>query len=136
MSCEYCGKPFEGRTARARFCSGSCRALASKLRRREGKPVGAVVVKLGREPVADSPDGALVGEVSKALADAKKSGWQVQHALELARKLSTPGEAGAASLSKELARVMGELLADVQVETDELDEMQGRVLEFRRRRSG
>ena len=81
-------------------------------------------------------DGALVKSVERALDEAGKDGWRAQQAIQLARKLSTPGEAGSAALSKELDRLMGELMADVRSEPDELDQLTENVVPMRRRRSG
>lgn len=131
--CEFCGKPFEAKRATARFCSGSCRAQASAKRKRAGIPVGEPVSRL--DEMGDPDDSPLVRGVRSALSEAGKDGWKALQAVELARKLSTPGESGAASLSKELDRLMGDLLAGVQVETDELDELKGSVIPMRRRRA-
>lgn len=123
-TCEHCGGPND--TPRARYCSNTCRAKASQKRRREGGEV--VQIRASSEPV----EGGLVDSVRAALAG--KSGWRVDHALTLATKLATQGEAGAAALSKELDRVMSELIPE-RAEADELDEMQADVLAFRRRRA-
>ena len=122
-TCEHCGG--QNDTPRARYCSNTCRAKASQKRRREG---GEVVQMRPATPV----ESGLVESVREALAG--KSGWRVDHAVMLAAKLATQGEAGAAALSKELDRVMSELIPE-RVEADELDEIQANVLAFRRRRA-
>lgn len=132
-NCEYCGKPFEAKRATARFCGSSCRAQATQRRQREGKAAGEVVTKMDQPDPDESP--ALVARVREALASAGKTGWRAQQAITLAERLATRGEAGAASLSKELDRVMGELLAGATRETDELDEITENVVPMRRRRA-
>ena len=126
-SCEHCDEPFTGKTGRARYCSGSCRALASKQRARAG-----VVSQLPTR-AADPPE-SLSAAVESALRRANRSGWQARQAITLAEMLENPLAAGAAGLSKELDRVMGELLADA-AEADELDGFQADVIQMRSRRA-
>lgn len=59
-TCTRCGNTFTARNRRARFCSGACRAAASKARA-SGRPESAVVVELG--PIEPS-----VGAVRQSLA--------------------------------------------------------------------
>lgn len=130
-NCEHCGRTFEGQRRTARYCSSSCRGMASKKRQS-----GEVVTSMPAAAPAAPADGesALESEIRAALADAGVTGWRAAYALQLAAKLATPGESGAAGLSKELDRVMGELLADHQA-ADGLDELQSNVVPMRQRRA-
>lgn len=132
--CEFCGQPFEAKRARARFCSGTCRAKASQRRKREGGPEPVqVVIDAGSDA---SRAGSLAACVAEALSEAGEDGWRARQAIEVARRLETPGESGAATLSKELDRIMGELLGgDEAAKSDALDELQSNVVPMRRRRA-
>ena len=126
-TCDHCAKSFTAKTSRARYCSGSCRALAAKRRTRDG-----VVAQM---PSRQAVEPVLLSEsVREALRQAGKSGWQARQAITLAAMLDNPMIAGAASLSKELDRVMGVLLADA-AEADELDGFQADVIQMRSRRA-
>lgn len=107
VTCARCGTPFEGKTARATYCSASCRALASKDRRsRPQAPAGNVVALPGR-----------TGASTIRAAVAKQLGGQQdtvpgRQALALADRLDNGASDGAwANLSKRL----GELLEEAEL---------------------
>ena len=124
--CDHCAKSFTAKTSRAKYCSGSCRALAAKQRTRDD-----VVAQMPSRQV--EPE-LLSESVRDTLRRAGKSGWRARQAVTLAVMLDNPLASGAAGLSKELDRVMSELLADA-AESDELDGFQADVIQMRSRRA-
>lgn len=120
-NCAFCGKSFQAQRPTAKYCSGSCRANMSVSKPKQDVPVVA--------PVVDGPTPGLVEAVRAELEAAERLNSVLgQHALELANRIvSAPGmNAGVASLSKELSRVMGEALASSTVVADPLDELRAR----------
>ncbi len=107
-ACDHCGASFEGVTARARYCSGSCRALASKARRGAAHaPASSVTALPGHDPR---------GAIERRVAD--ELGAQVDtslglRALALARRLD--------------AGVMDSSLRAVDTRLDELLEKAARL---------
>lgn len=109
LQCGTCEEMFEAQRRSAKYCSDRCRQLAS--RRGRG---------------SSSEAGGLVGSVRSELEAAKAADtFAGQLALELAKRMSSPGETGISSLSKELRTVMaaaleGKTPAAAEVE-DEVD---------------
>ena len=100
-NCEQCGKPFD--TLRARYCSSTCRANKTR----------------GQQPMASAPAAADLVRPVAGLTDSVRAELEVLgkldtviglQALELAARMVSPMTmAGpAATLSKELSRVLGE----------------------------
>ena len=131
--CEFCSKSFTAQRSTARFCSTTCRVKASTARKN-----GENVVDLP-QIVAETPRSSdLVETITRQLTDAGKiDTYAAQQCLVMARKMQNSvldtGSATAA-LSKEIDRLMTALLADVEVEEDALDKIQGKVLQMRARR--
>ena len=136
--CDFCKAEFSANRSSARYCSSSCRSKATVERQR----LGAVVeMPAKRKRGAGSPPVAagVAVTVEKQLAGARKlDTYAGQQALVLARRLdgsAVDSGAAVAALSKELDRLMVDLLAGTE-EPDELDGIQGKVLEMRSRRRG
>lgn len=135
--CEECGKRFTAQRSTARFCSSSCRGKASARR----KIVAAVTV-LPQNPEKSSVDPSghqgLVQAVREQLERAEKANsYAGEQVLFMAGRLErSAGDTGSAvaALSRELDRLMVALMADVTHEPDELDLIQGKVLQMRTRR--
>lgn len=130
--CERCGSVFEAKRERARYCSSSCRGMATKERARSGEKQ---VVDL---PKPSSAHAGLSTAVERQLREVGKLDSYVgQQAVFLAQRLeaSTVDTGSAvAALSKELDRLMSAILAEAEPDTDELDEIQGKVVAMRSRR--
>lgn len=97
-----CGKTFETTSARAKFCSSTCR---SRVHRN-----GSGVLDLPA-PTVDAPGGArpLLDATRRELEEAGVADTALgQQALELARRMSDPRAMGlsVAPISKELRQVM------------------------------
>lgn len=134
-NCVRCGSAFEAKRERARYCSGSCRAMATKDRARAG---AAPVVELPKpQPTPPVPTGVAAAVERQLRAAGKLDTYAGQQAIFLATRLeaSTIDTGSAvAALSKELDRLMGVLLADVEDDSDELDVIQTKVVAMRTRR--
>lgn len=92
-TCATCESEFEAKRSTAKFCSGRCRNVGNRRGRSNGEDSGleaSVRRELERANTADSFAGQL--------------------AIELARRMSSPGETGISSLSKELRTVMAAAL--------------------------
>lgn len=126
--CDRCGKSFVGQRSTAKYCSASCRSLASQTRVR-----GREVVQLPA-PVPASSSGVVAAVEAELLAAGKLSSYGGQLAMRLAHRLdvSTADTGSAlAAVSKELDRVMVALLSDVRKEPDALDEIRAEVVQMR-----
>lgn len=139
-SCEGCGKPFVAKRKTARYCGPTCRSRASLARSRAAR--SGTVVQLTAPAPAEGEQGAEVqlpirAAVEAALTKANKLDTPAgQTALHLAARLDRSGGESAsavASLSREMDRLLSELMADVPKEPDGLDRAQGKVLEMPRR---
>lgn len=80
-ACDHCGASFEAVTARARYCSNSCRALASKARRGAAPAESSVTTLPGHDP-----RGAIERRVSAELGGQVETSLGLR-ALALARRL-------------------------------------------------
>lgn len=118
--CAQCGKPFDYQKPTAKFCSGSCRATFSKTKPAESPPP---------ETIPARPVSGLVEAVMAELEALERLDTVTgRHALELASRIvSAPGmNAGVASLSKELSRVLAEVRSKSTVVANPLDELKAR----------
>jgi hypothetical protein len=113
-----CGKTFETQSAKAKYCSSTCRS--------RGNRAG---VGFPAPPAPDESDGGLVAATRRELEAAEVLDTVLgQQALTLARRILSPASTGAsvASLSKELRVVMSEATAGLKVADDPLDELRAR----------
>ena len=106
-ACDHCGASFEAVTARARYCTGSCRALASKARRGAASAESSVTTFPGHDP-----RGAIERRVSAELGSQVETSLGLR-ALALARRLD--------------AGVMDSSLRAVDTRLDELLEKAARL---------
>ena len=152
--CTWCGKRYEAKTVRSKYCSDSCKMRAFDERHRaadEGRepvfPSGAMS-PLGNRKYAQTravvPDGELkepggpvfalprssvLAKVSEALKDAP-DGWKREMALTVAERLDhaeTDSATSVANLSQQLDHLMSELDPNNGNHGDELDELERRV---------
>lgn len=138
-SCEGCGRAFSAQRKTARYCGPTCRSRASLARSRAAKS-GAVVQlpPTGGEVDPESPAALPVRvAVENSLTKAGKLDTPAgQTALFLAERLNRSGgetASAVASLSREMHRLLAELMADVPVEPDALDQARATVHELPRR---
>ena len=117
---ERCGAPFEARLSSARFCSGRCRAAASRARR-DGRPVALVpaVVRAGPGPV----ESAVLAHLGERVSLPVGAG-----AVVLARVIdvSPVGASGFASLLRELRLTLASLDEDAPRVPTIVDELKAR----------
>ena len=105
-ACSRCGKSFTAKTRRASFCSGSCRALASKDR--------AKAEAAGRAQVVSLPGAAAVSPISIEAVTLEELGGQAatstgRQALMLARRLDAGvSDSSLASVSRRLDELLAE----------------------------
>jgi hypothetical protein len=105
-TCDGCGEGFEARHRNARWCSDRCRKASARKAEKAVQP-GHI------EDLDESPTG-LVAAVTSELEAAKViHTFAGQLAVSLAKRLASPDETGASSLSKELRTVMAAALAGV-----------------------
>lgn len=125
-SCAQCGQSFEAKRSTAKFCGTTCRTKSFKS---GGKP-GTVTAL---PPVVPS---GFAESVEQQLQDADLAGsYRSRQAILLARRMeSAVSDAAVAGLSKELDRLMSDLLAGSE-EPDGIDAAQDTVVAFRRRRA-
>jgi hypothetical protein len=92
ISCVVCAATFDAVRSSAKYCSNRCRMQS-------------------RRSTGGAPASALVRAVTADLESAGAvDSYAGQLALELARRMSIPGQAGLSSLSRELRVVMAEAL--------------------------
>lgn len=124
-SCARCGATFEAKTARAVYCSGSCRALASKASR----SASSNVVRLPSATGAVS----LAGSVRRDLGDQADSPLGLQAILLAERLDDGVSDASLASVSKRLQEVLSavaqarEAAAAVGTEADPIEVLKRRA---------
>lgn len=106
VACARCGTRFEGKTARAAYCSASCRALASRDRKTRPQPPSGVVVAL---PGVQG-DTTIRAAVLVALG-AQQDTVAGRQALALADRLDSGASDGAWSA---MSKRLGELLAEAE----------------------
>lgn len=113
VTCTGCGSAFEAKSARAKWCTTTCRQRAARARKAverstEVEAVGAAEAadragKAEHELVA-----AVRRELTVAAAITTVAG---QQALQLARRMCDPDESSIVALSKELDRMIAKALA-------------------------
>jgi len=125
--CARCGKRFTAERSSRRYCGTSCRAEASKERRREG-----AVVPLRPGAAALTP--ALRALIATHELDDTDL---AQQALVLAARIDSGMESGnaVAALSRELRAVRAELLANVADPDSRVQRLQDELAERRRARA-
>lgn len=119
-NCDTCGRPYEAKSIRSRFCSDTCRVRKSR---------GAAP-----PPSAEDSETPLVKATRKELAAAGQQHSALgQLALALAARMSTgQTTAGLATLSRELRTVVAAAIGSTPTRTpaagqgDELDELKAR----------
>lgn len=119
-NCDMCGRPYEAKSARSRFCSDLCRVRRSR---------GAAP-----PPSAEEPESPLVKATRAELAAAGKECSALgQLALAVAARLATvQTTAGVASLSRELRAVVAVAVGPTPTQRpapgagDEIDELKAR----------
>lgn len=118
--CAVCGTGFEAKRPQARYCGETCKKRAQR---------GGIATPATPAPVVNRAVSGLVDAVEAELEAAGKLNSMIgQHAMELANRIvSAPGmNAGVASLSKELSRVMAEALKVSTAKANPLDELRAR----------
>lgn len=121
--CEECGDTFTAKTSRARFCGPACRVRAN---RRPSK-TGATADRAAKKPSSATLErGALIGQVAAELA---KTGVldtiPGRAALALAYRIESPMETGsaAASMTRELSRLVAEAKSLTPTQNDQVDQL-------------
>lgn len=125
VECSHCGTAFEAQSSRASYCSSSCRGKAARQRERRGGNA------MPAKPEAKAPQpGALV---SQTAADLAKLGVidtiPGRAALALAYRIESPMETGsaAASMTRELSRLVAEAKALTPKQNDQVDDLDDSV---------
>ena len=130
--CDECGQTFMAKTARAKFCKTACRV---KWNRRPAAKAATAAAKEPQtapaSPVPRVPDrGGLISQVA---ADLQKAGVldtiPGRAALALAYRVESPMETGsaAASMTRELSRLVEEARGLAPKRQDGIDELDGSV---------
>ncbi len=121
--CGFCGRSYEARRATSRYCGPTCRqrslrALAAGLPPRPST--------LDDDPAPPSELELVVTRELEAAGRLRTAFGQV--AVELARRVASPFESGAAvaSLAKQFREAMDKALAGVAVAADPLDDIRAR----------
>lgn len=113
-NCVRCGKPYQARSARSRYCGSTCRARASES-------------KVTDLPKVTDGDGPAVKAARAALAAADRLDTPAAAAaLALGALLDAGLPSGAASVAKEYRAAVAEALAGVAPATDLVDELRAR----------
>lgn len=129
--CEVCGTAFTAQRATARYCSGRCRAKASRMPKQRTRPVLSAVPPLTAEQRAELP--TMVEVTLRELRE-----WDREHtvpgqvALLIARRLDGPSTdtgSSVAALIKEYRVTMAKALEGAQKELDPLQQIRARMAE-------
>ena len=121
--CDECATRYVAQTKRSRFCSAACRVKANR------RPVTQGMNE-GEPPVAAPERGGLVSQVA---ADLQKVGVldtiPGRAALALAYRIESPMETGsaAASMTRELSRLVDEAKALTPKQQDGIDKLDDSV---------
>jgi len=121
--CDECGHCYTARRSTSQFCSGACQKRAQRARA-AGLPLRAATLD-DREAAPSELERVVARELEAAGRLQSVAG---QVALELAFRVASPHETGAAmaSLARELSATMAKALAGVAVAADPLDEIRAR----------
>lgn len=129
-ACEECGTVFVAKTKRARFCGPTCRVRANRRPSKEGAAKGAA----GKAPPAKTETAyAAGGLLAQVIADLTKAGVldtiPGRAAAALAYRIESPMETGAAaaSMAKELSRLVEEARALAPKTQDATGQLEDRV---------
>lgn len=143
VTCSSCGKVFTARSSRARSCSSTCRARASRAGLSGPNHPNVVALPTRPAPAAapsqpppdDDPDPQLEPELvtttRRELEDAGKLDTALgQQALLLAERMSSPfaSAAAVASLAKRHSDLIAALVPPAPGKPDKLDELAARRL--------
>lgn len=124
--CEECGSTFEAKTKRAKFCGATCRVRANRRPSKQG-----AAAEQGQSTTTAVPErGGLVGQVAADLAKATVLDTiPGRAALALAYRIESPMESGsaAASMTKELSRLVEEAKALTPKRNDRVDTLDDSV---------
>lgn len=118
-ACDSCGKPYEAKTKRSRYCGETCK--------KRGLRAGAVVPL--RQVEQPSEELSAVAVTRRVLEDCERLHTPAGvNALLLAAKLDAGGDTGSAmaSLSKQHLAALAEATRDVQQAADPVDELRRR----------
>jgi len=121
--CDVCGRAYTARRASSRYCGDTCGKRAQRAR--------AAGIPLRADTLDDreAPPSELERVVARELeAAGRLHSFAGQLALELAYRVASPFESGAAvaSLAKQFREAMDKALAGVAVAADPLDEIRAR----------
>lgn len=115
-ACEACGREFEAKNRRHRFCSTACRSRGRD---------GATVVPLGTDSAPDSLEDVTRRQLAEVGRESSPEGV---NALLLARRLDHGGDTGSAiaALSRQHMAALEAALDDVPPAGDKVDELRKR----------
>lgn len=107
-SCDACGKPYEAKTVRSRFCTDLCRKRGGR-----GVRAPAVVVELPASPVVEGLASAVRAELVEGGRENTALG---RAALAIAARIDSQLDTGSgvASLARELRSTLPAALAGVE----------------------
>lgn len=113
VSCAACGRPYEAKTSRARYCSETCKKRGQ--RRATDAPV---------EPSPSLVDATRLELDAAGLLDTRMG----QQAMALAAKVASGYDTGSAlaAASKELDRLIDKAMASTAKTVSRVDEMKAR----------
>lgn len=133
--CDDCGKPFTAKTKRAKFCSTACRVRANRRPSKQGAAVTAAADAAPADPAPTAPaappagvyaPGALLGQTIADLAKADVlTTIPGRAAVALAYRIESPMESGssAASMTRELSRLVEEAMSLAPKQADQVDQL-------------
>lgn len=116
--CDRCGREYEARSSRSRFCGSTCRARSSDERK-------VTAIRSAAEPTGAG--GACVAAARDALSAVDRLDTPAgAAALVLAEVLDAKASTSLASVAKEFRAAMDAALAGVAPEADRVDELRAR----------
>lgn len=132
-SCESCGRQFEAKSQRARFCSSTCRGR----QHRAGDRATVTEFRARDDDQADEPVTVVAATRRTLVAADRLESPAGAAAMVIAAKLDRGGDTGSAvaALVRELRAAVAEATAGVKMAADPLDEI-ARKREERLARAG
>lgn len=126
QKCEHCGKAFDAKTKRARFCSSvECRRARARLRKRSER---GQVLEFPAPPKDETPvDSVHAATLAELVAVTREHTPLGRAALVLAGRLDrADGDTGSstAALARELRVTLEEALRDAPRTADALDDLE------------
>ena len=121
--CDSCGREYEAKRPRSRFCGATCRQRAARA------PAPVPHQKAVATAPLTTPLTGLADVTRREMEAAGRLNTTLgQQAVALAARIESPMETGAsvASLSRELRAVMAEAMQGVAVARDPMDELRAR----------